>query len=125
MAHPVLLIAAILAVFISAVHSLLGEKKLIGPLLALEHRERPLASRFMRRVLRFAWHLTSVAWIGMGLVLAALARAPLDGTGRLAVGIIGATFLAMGVLTLVAARGRHLAWVVFLAIAGLCFAPLA
>jgi hypothetical protein len=60
----------------------------------------------------------------MGLVLAALAGSPLDGSGRLVVGVIGGTFLAMGVMTLIAARGKHLAWLVFLAIAGLCFAPL-
>jgi hypothetical protein len=61
MAHPALLVAGLLAVFISAVHSVLGEKKLIGPLMALEHCEGPLARGFMRRLVRFAWHLTSIA----------------------------------------------------------------
>jgi hypothetical protein len=124
MAHPALLIAGVLAVFISAVHSWLGEQKLIGPLLALEHREGPLARSFMRRLVRFAWHITSVAWTGMGLALAMLARSPLEPTGRFMAGVIGATFLVMGLMTLIAGRGRHLAWLVFLAIAGLCFAPL-
>jgi hypothetical protein len=124
MAHPALLIAGLLAVFISAVHSWLGEKRLIGPLLALEHREGPLARGFMRRLVRYAWHITSIAWTGMGLALVVLARTPLDGSGRLVAGVIGATFLVMGVMTLMAGRGRHLAWLVFLAIAVLCFAPL-
>jgi hypothetical protein len=124
MAHPVLLIAGLLAVFISVVHSWLGEKRVIGPLLALDHREGPLARGFMRRLVRYAWHITSIAWTGMGLALVVLARSPLEPTGRLVAGVIGATFLVMGAMTLIAGRGRHLAWLVFLAIAVLCFAPL-
>jgi hypothetical protein len=124
MAHPALLIAGILAVFISAVHSWLGENRLIGPLLALEHREGPLARGFMRRIVRYAWHITSIAWTGMGLVLLVLAQSPLEPTGRFVTGVIGATFLVMGAMTLIAGRGKHLAWLVFLVIAGLSFAPL-
>jgi hypothetical protein len=124
MAHPALLIAGLLALFVSAVHSWLGEQRLIGPLLALEHREGPLARGFMRRLVRYAWHITSIAWTGMGLALVVLARSPLDGSGRLVAGVIGVTFLVMGVMTLLAGRGKHLAWLVFLAIGGLCFASL-
>jgi hypothetical protein len=125
MTNAALLVAAILTIGVGAVHSWLGERRLIGPLLAPERRQGLLASSaFARQVLRFAWHVTTVAWWGIALILGALALAPLDPQGRLVVMAIGATFLVTGLLTLVASRGRHLAWPVFLAIAGLSLAPL-
>lgn len=125
MTNTTLLVAAILTIAIGAVHSWLGERRLIGPLLSPELRQGPLASSpFARQVLRFAWHLTSIAWWGIGAILAVLAFSPLDPQSRLMVAVIGATFLASGIVTLVASRSRHLAWPVFLAIAGLSLAPL-
>lgn len=124
MIHPTLLAAAILCVATSIVHSWLGERKLIGPLLAPERREPPLNSRFAGNVLRYAWHLTSLIWIGIGAVLVALAFGPLDGSATRTLAIIGVLFLVKGALTLLIGRGRHHAWIIFLAIATLTFVPL-
>lgn len=120
-----LTLAAGLTVAIGIVHSWLGERRLIGPLLAIEPRPSVLKSGFFRNVLRFAWHITTLAWIGMAGAMAALALAPLDRPGRIAVAVLGITFLAHGLLILGMSRGRHLAWPVFLAIAALCLLPLA
>ena len=73
---------------------------------------------FTRQTLRFAWHLTSVAWMGFAGLLTILASAP-DGTGRTQARVISVTFALSGVLALVGSRGRHLSWIVFLAISGL------
>lgn len=125
MTHITLAAAAVLTIVIGLVHSWLGERRLIGPLLSPERRQGMLvASAFARRVLRFAWHLTSIAWCGIGAILAALAVSPLDRQGRYALVAIGTTFLVTGMVTLVVSRGRHLAWPFFLAIAGLAIAPL-
>jgi sterol desaturase/sphingolipid hydroxylase (fatty acid hydroxylase superfamily) len=124
MSNVPFLAAALLSLFVGVAHSWLGEIKLIGPLLAPERRQAPLSGNFMRSVLRYAWHLTSVAWVGMGLALAVLTLTPLDQPGRMVAAVIGATFLITGLAVLIISRGRHLAWLVFLAIAGLCFAPL-
>jgi hypothetical protein len=124
MTHTALLIASILTFAIGAVHSWLGERRLIGPLLAPERRQGILAGSFGRQILRFAWHLTTIAWWGIGAILAALTLSPMDSQGRLVAAVIGATFFATGAVILVASRGRHLAWPVFLAIAGLSIAPL-
>lgn len=121
-----LLLAGVLLVFIGLVHSWLGEVKLIGPLLSPSGRAGLLAqSRFARNVLRFAWHLTTVAWWGMGLSVALLA-APftLDPRVALLAGV-GVTCLITGLLILAVGRGRHLAWPVFLAAAFCCWVPLA
>jgi hypothetical protein len=50
----------------------------------------------MRRLVRYAWHITSIAWVGMGLALVVLARTPLEPSGRHVAGVIGVTFLVMG-----------------------------
>lgn len=119
-----LLVAATLTFGLGAAHSWLGERELIGPLLAPQTRAGLLAdSGFARRVLRFAWHLTTVAWWGIAAALAMLALMPIDPQGRVALIAIAATFLATGFLILVTSRGRHLAWPVCFAIAGLALAP--
>ena len=125
MINKALIAAAILIFAIGGVHSWLGERRLIGPLLAPERRQGLLAkSFFARQVLRFAWHLTSLAWWGMGLIVATLAFSSIGGQERLVLGIVAATFLLTGGITLIVSRGRHLAWPIFLAIAVLSAAPL-
>lgn len=118
---PALLVpAAALCVVIGLVHSWLGERRLIGPLLAA--REGLLQRRFARNVLRFAWHLTTIAWIGIGAALVAFAGVAADIGSSRAVLAIAATMLVTGVVILATGRGRHWAWPVFFAIAVLAYA---
>lgn len=124
--NTALLTAALLTVFIGVVHSWLGERRLIGPLLAPGRRHGILeASAFARSTLRFAWHITTLAWFGLAGVLVALAGVPSGSLAAPIAMIVAATFAISGVITLVASRGRHLAWPVFLAIAALTMAPFA
>ena len=115
-----LLIGAVLLVGIATAHSLLGERYILRRLF----RRGPLpplygSDWFTRRTLRFAWHLTSVAWLGFAALLVLLARRPVP-DGAL-VTVVGAIFLAHAVVTAVASRGKHFAWPVFLAVAVLCW----
>ena len=120
-----LLAAATLTLIIGAVHSWLGERRLLGPLLAPARRQGMLASSgFARQVLRFAWHLTTLAWWGMAAMLVALGLGELNNGGRLVLAIIAVTLFLTGAVILVTSRGRHLAWPVFLAAAGLSALPL-
>ena len=117
--------AAALTILIAAAHSWTGERRLIGPLLDPGTRQGLLAkSGFARKTLRFAWHLTSLAWLGCAAILWTLAAKPVSGPGGPNLLILAATFGLTGVVTLVISRGRHLAWPVFLAIGGLCLTPL-
>jgi hypothetical protein len=121
-----LTIAGLLAVAIAVVHSYLGERYLITRLLKRDDLPRLLGdATFTRRVIRFAWHLTSIAWIGMGWVLIAIAvhTGPSivflttgPDLGDTVVRVIAVTFLISAVLTAAVSRLRHLAWIVFLAI---------
>ena len=125
MANWSLLVAATLLFFCGVVHSWLGEIRLIGPLLAPETRSGPLArSEFSRRVLRFAWHVTSIAWWGTGAILAAIALAPPADIQRPILIATAVTYIVTGILVLICGRGRHLAWPIFLAVGALCLAPL-
>lgn len=118
MTSAALLTAAVLTVIIGLIHSWLGEVRLIGPLTAPETRTGLLAkSRFARDVLRFAWHLTTLTWIGIGAVFAIFARAPMNEAGRSVLLALALTMLLTGLVILYTGRGRHWAWPVFLAIA--------
>jgi len=99
-------------IVLALAHSVLGERLLVGPLVAAHWPRLPLGRRFGKRVLRFAWHLTSLAWVG----LAAVALRP-----EAAITIVGLAAVASGVVAFVASRGAHFAWAFFLAggIAGL------
>jgi hypothetical protein len=122
-----LVIAAVLAVAIGIAHSWLGEQYIIVRLLRRPDLPKLFGDdSFTRQTIRFGWHLATVAWWGFGAVLIVLSGS-LPGI-TVAEGVtlaISVTFLASGVLALVVTRGRHLSWVVFLAIAALCLAAIA
>lgn len=106
---------ALLVFLIGLAHTVLGEKLLIGPL--LEHHpwpKLPLRERFAKRTLRFAWHMTTLAWWGLSAMLL------LSASSREAelTGAIAATLLLTGLLIAVVSRGAHFAWPVFLAASG-------
>lgn len=119
-----LLTAALLTALIGLVHSILGEIKILRPLLAEENRNGILKSAFVRGVLRFAWHITTVAWFGFAAILAAMALTTTDEQGTVVMGIVALTFLVSGTVALVASRGRHWSWLGFFAIAGLVLGTL-
>ncbi len=115
------LAAAALCVGVALAHSYLGERYILIRLFRRGDLPHLFGSDlFTRRTLRFAWHLTSVAWLGFGAVLVVAARRdePGDAVSLL---VVAATFAVSAVVTLVGSRGRHLAWLVFAAIAVLAW----
>ena len=117
--------AAVLTVVIGIVHSWLGELRIIMPLVAGPNRA-PLMenSAFARKIVRFAWHITSLTWWGIAAILAAFATGPLAGHDRFVLMAIVAIFTLSGLVSIVISRGRHVGWPLFLAIAALAAAPL-
>jgi hypothetical protein len=113
-----LITGAILAFGIAAAHSYLGERFILARLLRRTELPHLFGSdRFMRQTLRFAWHLTSIAWLGLAGVLISFSFDDPIRSRSVALQAISLTFLIHGLVTLLATRGRHLAWIVFLAIA--------
>jgi hypothetical protein len=111
--------AAVLTVLIGVAHSYLGERYVLVPLLRITPPPKPLHSRFIRRALRFAWHITSIAWVGFAAILALLAQ-PSPGANSVAL-VLAITFWLTSALILVSSRGRHLAWPLFLLIGAIAF----
>ena len=117
---PLLAAGAVLAFGIGVAPSLLGERYILVRL--FRRRDLPKlfgADTFTRRTLRFAWHLTTLAWWGFAaqMALASGALTEVDPTSEPLLQVIAWTFLASALLGLAVTRARHLAWPVFLVIA--------
>ena len=112
-----LLTAAALLVLIAFAHSYLGERYILGRLFRRPDLPRLFGSDwFTRRTLRFAWHITSVAWLGFAAVLVLLAGGEAPGRAMV-LEAVAVTFLVTAAIAALASRGRHLSWPVFLAVA--------
>jgi len=107
--------AAFLLAAVGIAHSYLGERYVLMRLARREDLPKLSgSSKVMIRTLRFAWHVTTVAWWGLAAILVLLAHPPATSS---AIGlVIGCTFLAHFAIVIVASRGKHLSWPVFLAI---------
>ena len=111
------LVAAILTIAIGLAHSWLGERYILIRLFRRQNMPHLFGSDdFTKRTLRFAWHITTVAWFGAAAFLLILASYPIDDSARMFSRVIAATFLVSSILALVGSRGRHLSWMVFLLI---------
>ena len=109
------LLASALVFAIGVAHSYLGERYILIRL--FRRTDLPTlfgGTEFTVRTLRFAWHLTTVAWWGFAALFFFMAQWPVSLAAVSAV--LAAVFLVSGLVTLIASRGRHLAWPVFLAI---------
>lgn len=105
-----------LLMIIGLIHSVLGEKYILTRLFKKHTLPRLFGgTEFTQNTLRFAWHLTTVAWFGLAFILI-LSRFP--NFDIYSVYLICAGVLAIHALvSLVGSKGKHLSWVGFLAIA--------
>ena len=113
-----LCIAAFLIAAVGLAHSYLGERYILMRLFRRNDLPKLFgSSEFTVRTLRLAWHVTSVAWLGLAAVLLLLANPPItpQGIGM----VVGLTFLAHSAIALGGSRGKHYSWIVFLAIGAL------
>lgn len=102
-----LTIAALLLAVTMCVHSALGQRRLIRPLLdqgagVMQH---PLA----RFIVPFAWHLTSFIGLIVAAILLAWAWAP-DQARTIGLAMTGIIFTASGLIDAVGSKGKHVGW---------------
>ena len=108
-----LYIAAFLAIAVGIAHSYLGERYILARLFRRNELPKLFGStEFTARTLRFAWHITTVAWWGFAAILFLLAQQAVS-FQRLSL-VVAITFLLTAAITAAISRGRHLAWPVFL-----------
>ena len=96
-----LTLSAVAMAFTGLAHSFVGERRLIGPLLALN---LDLLSGYRANLVRFAWHFTSLLMIVTALLVA------WPGTPVELIKITGAMWLIAGVGDAILTRGKHVGW---------------
>lgn len=115
----VLLAAAILTLVLGLGHSIMGDKKLITPILEMQGLPAPRGSvRGTRLVLRFGWHLTTLLWCGMAVLLAWMHFVPAD-LSRPFLWMVAVVFCLCGIIPLASGVSGHTSWVYFFLISAL------
>ena len=107
MQQAALTLAAILIVATMCVHSMLGQRRLLRPLLDEGHgvMQRPLA----RFIVPFAWHLTSFIGLIVAAILFTWAWAP-DQARTIGLALTGIVFTVSGIWDAVGSKGQHVGW---------------
>jgi hypothetical protein len=102
-----LTLAALLIVLTMLVHSILGQRRLIRPLLADASgvMQRPLA----RFIVPFAWHLTSFIGLIVAAILLAWAWSPGDAK-IIGLATTGTVFAVSGIVDAIGSKGQHVGW---------------
>lgn len=119
-----LYIAALLACAVGIAHSFLGERYILMRLFRRNDLPKLFGDQaFTMHTLRFAWHLTTLAWWGFAAIIVLIARDALSVEN--VAWVLAGTFLSSAAITLWISRARHLAWPLFAIIGGVCvFAAL-
>ena len=115
-----LLVAVVLTFVIGLAHSYLGERYILTRLFRQSLPVLFGGDEFTKKTLRFAWHITTLAWFGLAAMLVLVHLDALSPANALMT--IGSTFALTALTALLASRGRHLSWLVFGAIATICLA---
>lgn len=114
-----LLTLAAIVLFVTGVaHSYLGERYLLIRLFKRDNLPPIMGSSALTAgTLRFAWHLTTVAWWGLGAIILMLAAGPVSKDQVLLA--IGVTALVSSLFPIYFTRGKHLSWIAFLLVGAL------
>ena len=122
MQQAALTLASLLLVATMLVHSILGQRRIIRPLLddGAGVMQKPLA----RFIVPFAWHLTSFIGLIVAAILLALAWMP-DQAPTIAIAATGLVFMVGGIWDAIGSRGKHVGWLPLTLIGLGAFAALA
>lgn len=111
--------AAVLLVLVGAMHSFAGGPRLITPLLRQKGFPVILGSQRNGRVtLWFGWHALTLFWWALAAVLLTMS-VDQDAAGPALLISLAFACGICGLAAIVATRGRHLSWVLFLLLAAI------
>ncbi len=116
---PLILSAALILFATGVAHSYLGERYI---LIRLFRRDLPRlfgSDGFTKGTLRWAWHITTIAWWGFAALVLLVGAEPTAPTNSLVLRCTSAVFGVHMLVALTASRGRHLSWLAFGAVAAL------
>lgn len=111
-----MLIAAAILIFVTGLaHSYLGERYILVRLFRRDNLPALFGGTALTMgTLRFAWHITTVAWWGFAALLIFASMGPL--TSAAVLKVVAYTAFASAILPIVFTRGKHLSWVVLLVV---------
>lgn len=109
--------AAIIMLVTGIAHSYLGERYILIRLFRRDNIPELMGSdEFTKNTLRFAWHITSITWIGIAAVLY------FDNNhSTLFLYSVAAVSMISAVMAAFFTNGKHLSWIAFLAISMLTY----
>ena len=121
-----LLVAAAVLLSIGVMHTVVaewkGERRLVWRVTRLTLFDSSDAKDLLaKRIVRLAWHLTSLIWCGCAVVFAYIAFVEASGPIIVVVRILASVFLLHSALSLIIVRGRHASWLGFLIVSVLSF----
>ena len=121
-----LLIAAVVLFSIGVMHTVVaewkGERRLVWRITQLTLFDSDDAKDLLaKRIVRLAWHLTSLIWCSCAVVLAYIAFVEASGPIIMVVRILASVFLLHSALSLAIVRGRHASWLGFLIVSVFSF----
>lgn len=100
-------VSAILLFIVSLFHSILGERRTIGPLINSDLLDSIYKDKRInwRKKLRRAWHLTTLAWWSIGVIIIDLAG--IRNPPRLSVNAIAIPLAIIGFSGIIRSKGKH------------------
>ena len=111
--ETLLYLAAFMTFLVGITHSVLGEKYILIRLFKRGNLPKLFGgTEFTQLTLRFAWHITTIAWWGFAAILIMLAEK--SSTYQNLAMVIAITFLVSSVVTIIMSKGQHYAGFVFL-----------
>lgn len=108
------IVSAILLFIVSLIHSILGEKRTIGPLINSDLLDSIYKDKRInwRKKLRRAWHLTTLAWLSIGVIIIDFAR--IKDPSRLSVNAIAIPLAIIGFLSIFRSKCKHPSGLLFI-----------
>ncbi|TRY33456.1 hypothetical protein [Aliiglaciecola sp. M165] len=112
-----ILIASAILVLIGVTHSYLGERYILMRLFRRDNIPHLLGSdHFTKGTLRFCWHILSLVAFGFAAILYNKSS-----NDVFTLCVIGTVFMVSALLSIYFTKGKHLSWIAFLAVSGICF----
>lgn len=116
--------ASLLVFLIGIAHSILGERFILTRLFRKNNLPHLYGSQwFTKQTLRFAWHITTLAWWGFAVLLIHTANHELI-ERDFVLWVIAIVFGISGIVALIFSKGKHFSWLVFFVIAALTLISL-
>ena len=99
--------ASLLIVVTMVVHSMLGQRRIVRPL--LDHGSGIMQKPLARFIVPFAWHLTSFIGLIVAAILLAWAWTPGQAV-TIGLAATGVVFTVSGIWDAIGSKGQHVGW---------------